>query len=137
MPQAQAPLGESELAQVFSSHPQFCQDKLGRFQTPPLVFGAATLSHHYNDVDSFLHSDVPLRVVRLALRCVLRPFKFAENYNFSNRYGISAFDTSPYYGSSEVVLGQILRALEPEFPRSSYKLVSARLLYIYRYSPCR
>jgi len=82
-------------------------DKIGRFQIPPLVFGAATLSHHYNDLHSFLHSDVPLRVVRLALR-----------------YGISAFDTSPYYGSSEVALGQILAALEPEYPRSSYKLMT-------------
>jgi len=86
---------------------QQVKDKLGRFQIPPLVFGAATLSHHYNDVDSFLQSDIPLRVVRLALR-----------------YGITAFDTSPYYGSSEVVLGQILKALEPEFPRSTYMLMT-------------
>ena len=39
------------------------------------------------------------------------------------RYGIRAFDTSAYYGPSEIVLGGVLRALKSEFPRESYKLV--------------
>lgn len=39
------------------------------------------------------------------------------------RYGIRAFDTSPYYGPSEIVLGNALEALENEFPRSSYQIV--------------
>jgi D-arabinose 1-dehydrogenase len=34
---------------------------------PPLVFGAASLSAHYNS-DDHLRSDVPFRTVRLALR---------------------------------------------------------------------
>jgi D-arabinose 1-dehydrogenase len=38
-------------------------------------------------------------------------------------YGIRAFDTSAYYGPSEIVLGRTLEALRDEFPRSSYKLV--------------
>jgi hypothetical protein len=38
-------------------------------------------------------------------------------------YGIRAFDTSPYYGPSEILLGNTLKTLEPEFPRSSYQLV--------------
>jgi len=42
------------------------------------------------------------------------------------RYGIRAFDTSVYYGPSEIVLGNILHALQGEFPRSSYKLVCTR-----------
>lgn len=43
-------------------------------------------------------------------------------------YGIRSFDTSPYYGSSEIVLGTALKGLEAEFPRESYKLVlSSRL----------
>ena len=41
------------------------------------------------------------------------------------RYGISAFDTSPYYGPSEIILGNALEALKHEFPRSSYQLVRA------------
>jgi len=81
--------------------------RLGPLGIPSLIFGGATLSHHYNDLSTFLKSDVPFRVVRLALR-----------------YGITAFDTSPYYGSSEIVLGQILSALRPEFPRSSYMLMT-------------
>jgi D-arabinose 1-dehydrogenase len=38
-------------------------------------------------------------------------------------YGIRSFDTSAYYGPSEIVLGTALKALRNEFPRSSYKLV--------------
>ena len=41
----------------------------------------------------------------------------------SFRYGIRAFDTSAYYGPSEIVLGNILESLREEFPRSSYQLV--------------
>jgi len=34
-----------------------------------------------------------------------------------------AFDTSPYYGASEIILGSLLKALQPEFPRESYTIV--------------
>jgi len=83
------------------------QPPLGPLEFPALVFGAAALSAVYND-ESWLQSDIPLRTVRLALR-----------------YGLTAFDTSPYYGVSEIVLGQILNdpRIALEFPRSSYKIV--------------
>ena len=42
---------------------------------------------------------------------------------YLKRYGIRAFDTSPYYGSSETILGNILHVLRDEFPRFSYQLV--------------
>jgi aryl-alcohol dehydrogenase-like predicted oxidoreductase len=38
------------------------------------------------------------------------------------RYGINTFDTSPWYGASEIVLGSILEALSSEFPRDAYRL---------------
>jgi len=40
------------------------------------------------------------------------------------RYGIRAFDTSPYYGPSEIVLGGVLKALKDELPRETYKLIT-------------
>ncbi|KAF9649301.1 Aldo/keto reductase [Thelephora ganbajun] len=40
------------------------------------------------------------------------------------RYGIRAFDTSAYYGPSEIVLGGVLKALKDEFPRESCKLIT-------------
>ena len=43
-------------------------------------------------------------------------------------YGVNAFDTSAYYGESEIVLGTALKALAREFPRSSYKLVCTTAL---------
>ncbi|RPD62043.1 Aldo/keto reductase [Lentinus tigrinus ALCF2SS1-7] len=79
---------------------------IGPLALPDIVFGAATFSNNYNS-DDLLASDVPVRTVRLALR-----------------YGIRAFDTSAYYGPSEIVLGTALKVLEPLFPRSSYQLMT-------------
>ena len=47
------------------------------------------------------------------------------------RYGIRAFDTAPYYDNSEIVLGTALKALEHEFPRSTYRLITK----VGRYGP--
>ncbi|KZW04431.1 Aldo/keto reductase, partial [Exidia glandulosa HHB12029] len=84
------------------------QGSIGALEMPALVFGAATLSGVYND-DALLDSDIPLRTVRLALR-----------------YGINAFDTSPYYGVSEIILGKLLQdeRIAKEFPRSTYKITT-------------
>ncbi|OCH95865.1 Aldo/keto reductase [Obba rivulosa] len=82
---------------------------------PEVVFGAASFSHQYNSEDH-IASYAPLRTVRLALRC-----------------GIRAFDTSAYYGPSEIVLGTALKTLELDFPRSSYKLVRKHMTKCGRY----
>ncbi|TFY82525.1 hypothetical protein EWM64_g1491 [Hericium alpestre] len=82
------------------------KEEIGPFKLSSLVFGAAAWSHFYNN-DDLLASDVPVRTIRLALR-----------------YGIRTFDTSPYYGPSEIVLGTALKALEVEFPRTSYQLIT-------------
>ncbi|KAG8218325.1 Aldo keto reductase [Butyriboletus roseoflavus] len=71
---------------------------------PAVVLGAASFSAFYNN-DDHIRGVTPLRTTRLALR-----------------YGIHAFDTSPFYGPSEIVLGNALKALENEFPRSSYQI---------------
>ncbi|RDB20490.1 L-galactose dehydrogenase [Hypsizygus marmoreus] len=78
----------------------------GSLRLPAIVFGAGTFSNQYNP-DNHLQSTAPVRTVGLALR-----------------YGINAFDTSVYYGPSEVVLGNALQALKDEFPRSSYQLMT-------------
>jgi len=75
----------------------------GSLNLPSLVFGAGPFSQRYNAIADGL----PLRTVRLALR-----------------YGINAFDTSVYYGPSEIVLGDTLHTLREEFPRSSYQLMT-------------
>ncbi|KAI0751260.1 Aldo/keto reductase [Daedaleopsis nitida] len=80
--------------------------EIGPLALPEIVFGAATFSGQYNS-DATIASDTPVRTVRLALR-----------------YGIRAFDTSAYYGPSEIVLGTALKVLEPIFPRSTYKLMT-------------
>ncbi|KAJ7688382.1 Aldo/keto reductase [Mycena rosella] len=78
----------------------------GPLSLPRIVFGGGALSHQYNS-EELLSSDSPLRTVQLALR-----------------YGITAFDTSAYYGPSEIILGNALAALKDEFPRSSYQLMT-------------
>lgn len=75
----------------------------GSLNLPTVVFGAGPFSQRYHAIAD----TVPLRTVRLALR-----------------YGIRAFDTSVYYGPSEIVLGDALHALRDEFPRSSYQLMT-------------
>jgi D-arabinose 1-dehydrogenase len=92
---------------------------------PEVILGGASISAQYNS-DVHLNSDMPLRTVRLALRCV--PFgpaldAFPDSIPMS-RYGVRAIDTSPYYGMSEIILGSVLRALAPEFPRQSYRLMT-------------
>ncbi|KAK7061411.1 Aldo/keto reductase family-domain-containing protein [Favolaschia claudopus] len=78
----------------------------GFLSLPRIVFGGGALSHQYNS-EELLSGDTPLRTVQLALR-----------------YGITAFDTSAYYGPSEILLGNALKALKNEFPRSSYQLMT-------------
>ncbi|KAG5352816.1 hypothetical protein C0989_000361 [Termitomyces sp. Mn162] len=78
----------------------------GSLKLPTIVFGAGTFANQYNS-DAHLESTMPIRTVGLALR-----------------YGIRAFDTSVYYGPSEVILGKALQELKDEFPRSSYQLMT-------------
>ncbi|KAN0061851.1 hypothetical protein ACQY0O_005844 [Thecaphora frezii] len=73
----------------------------------PIVFGCGVFGQDMYNTAQTLASDVPLRTVRLALR-----------------YGINAFDTSPYYFPSEFILGNILQRLAPEFPRESYFIMT-------------
>jgi Aldo/keto reductase family len=49
----------------------------------------------------------------------------------THRYGIRAFDTSPYYDNSEIILGDALQALSREFPRRAYQLLTK----VGRYGP--
>ncbi|PWZ02217.1 DUF21-domain-containing protein [Testicularia cyperi] len=76
-------------------------------EASPLVFGGGVFGHEMYNNSETLASDIPIRTVRLALR-----------------YGLNAFDTSPYYFPSEFTLGNILTRLRPEFPRSTYFLMT-------------
>lgn len=67
---------------------------------PPLILGGATLKQEYNDDPS----KVPIvEILKLA---------------FSS--GMSAIDTSPYYGPSEAIFGRALESIKEEFPRNTY-----------------
>jgi len=78
----------------------------GSMALPAIIYGAGVFSAQYN-TDDHVAGTLPLGAVRLALR-----------------HGIRAFDTSAYYGPSEIVLGNILERLREEFPRSSYQLMT-------------
>lgn len=65
-----------------------------------LVLGGAVLNTQYNDD--------PTQV----------PIVDMLRYAFS--HGVTAIDTSPYYGPSEVIYGHALDALKQEFPRETY-----------------
>ena len=62
--------------------------------------------YDYNS-DELLTSSIPSDTLRLCLR-----------------YGISAIDTSPYYTTSEKVLGKAFKDVADEFPRESYTIIT-------------
>jgi aryl-alcohol dehydrogenase-like predicted oxidoreductase len=73
---------------------------------PPLIFGTATFNHQFNK-DPFALDTTGLVTSALT-------------------HGIRAFDTSPYYGPSEQLLGDALATpfVRDTFPRDSYFLVT-------------
>ncbi|KAK4689336.1 hypothetical protein P7C73_g755, partial [Tremellales sp. Uapishka_1] len=79
----------------------------GNLPLPPIILGCAPFGWGIYADDSSISSDFPLRIVRLALRS-----------------GVTAFDTSPHYHPSEIVLGNALHALASEYPRESYQLIT-------------
>lgn len=99
---------------------------------PPLILGTATFNTQYVH-DPFNEEELP------ALSIVSRALEL----------GVSAFDTSPYYGPSEIILGNALShpSVTKKHPQSSYFLVTkagriAGNVFDYspawiRYSVCR
>lgn len=71
---------------------------------PPLVLGTATFNTQYHDDPTRMPY---VDIVRRALE-----------------HDIAAFDTSPYYGPAETLLGDALGALEPPPPRAAYLLMT-------------
>lgn len=76
-------------------------------QASPLLFGGGVFGHGMYNQDSVLYSDEAVRTLRFAFKS-----------------GFNALDSSPYYFPSEFVLGRALRILAPEYPRSSYFLIT-------------
>ncbi|KAH3676337.1 hypothetical protein WICPIJ_009133 [Wickerhamomyces pijperi] len=71
---------------------------------PPLLLGGAVFNQQFNDNPEKL----PIKdILRLA---------------FNN--GVTAIDTSPYYGPSELLLGAALEEIKSEFPRDQYYIVT-------------
>ena len=71
---------------------------------PPLILGTATFNTQY------VADPSRLPYVEIVSRALDR--------------GVTAFDTSPYYGPSETLLGAALAAVDPAPPRDSYFLVT-------------
>ncbi|KAF7725179.1 hypothetical protein EC973_000345 [Apophysomyces ossiformis] len=69
------------------------------FEPSELSFGAGAFSGAYDPLEAHWPKEACLEALRS---------------------GINTFDTSPYYGNSEYILGDALHAIKDEFPRSSY-----------------
>ncbi|KAG6011881.1 hypothetical protein E4U54_007856 [Claviceps lovelessii] len=68
---------------------------------PPLILGSATFNYQYNDLAHLPCTDIIRRALEL---------------------DIVAFDTSPYYGPSEILIGEALRKMTPPPARDGYFL---------------
>lgn len=85
---------------------------------PPLLIGGAVFNKQFNDQPELLPVE---KIIREA---------FA--------HGINAIDTSPYYGPSETLIGDVLKKLHQEYPREEYYLITKCgrvLLDDFDYSP--
>lgn len=71
---------------------------------PPLLIGGAVFNQQFNDNPEQLPVEQILRIA------------------FGN--GLNAIDTSPYYGPSEILLGDCLKKLHDEYPRDEYYIVT-------------
>ena len=73
---------------------------------PPLIFGTATFSYQFNPDPYALG---PTQLVQKALQ-----------------HGVRAFDTSPYYGDAEIILGQVLATdhVTQNYPREQYNILT-------------
>ncbi|KJE01371.1 galactose dehydrogenase [Cryptococcus gattii NT-10] len=97
------PTGDDELLLNIPKDPKDTKDRAVIF--PPLILGCSTFGYGIYADDNNVQSSMPLRVVRLALRS-----------------GMNAFDTSPWYHPSEIILGNALAALD--HPRASYHIIT-------------
>lgn len=71
---------------------------------PPLILGTATFNHQYHpDPTHMPYTSIIARALE---------------------HNILGFDTSPYYGPSELLLGDALRKLTPPPPREDYFLIT-------------
>ncbi|KAK5209130.1 hypothetical protein LTR47_004842 [Exophiala xenobiotica] len=85
---------------------------------PPLMIGGAVFSYHYNEDVSKVDTEAILS------RAISS--------------GANAFDTSPYYGDSETVMGEALHNLRSKHPRNSYMLITKcgrKSFDVFDYSP--
>ncbi|ODV58153.1 D-arabinose 1-dehydrogenase (NAD(P)(+)) ARA2 [Ascoidea rubescens DSM 1968] len=67
---------------------------------PPLILGGAVFNYQYNDDPQ-----------RLPVKSLIK---------LAFDLGVTAIDTSPYYGPSEELIGGALKDLSAEYPRSNY-----------------
>lgn len=100
-----SPLAPSSL--MTSTPPNVPQDHLG---ASPIIYGTSAFAALYNPIEAHWPAEACRRAIDL---------------------GINTFDTSPYYGNSENILGEAILSIKETHPRSTYYLSTK----IGRYGP--
>ncbi|KAF9309180.1 hypothetical protein BG003_010088 [Podila horticola] len=90
-----------------STPPNVPQDHLG---ASPIIYGTSAFAALYNPIEAHWPAEACRRAIDL---------------------GINTFDTSPYYGNSENILGEAILSIKETHPRSTYYLSTK----IGRYGP--
>ncbi|KAF9985647.1 hypothetical protein BGZ75_002693 [Mortierella antarctica] len=91
-------LQQQQQQQQRPAPPDVPQDRLG---VSPIIYGTSAFAQLYNPIKAHWPAEACKRAIDV---------------------GINAFDTSPYYGNSEHVLGKALLSISATHPRSKYYL---------------
>lgn len=91
----------------------------------PLICGTATFNTQYNaDPFAMPTNDIIAEAFKLGVRSAMRCY--SETATLTKNTQIRAFDTSPYYGPSETLLGAALSTpyVLQNHPRESYQIIT-------------
>ena len=97
-PQHQHIMTVPDNTRPYQTAPNVPQDHLA---ASPIIYGTSAFAQLYNPIKSHWPAEACQRAIDL---------------------GINTFDTSPYYGNSEHVLGKALLSISSTHPRSTYYL---------------
>jgi aryl-alcohol dehydrogenase-like predicted oxidoreductase len=96
----------------------------GDLAFPAIVLGCAVFGYGIYFAKDQVLSDTPVRLIRYALRCGINAFDTCTSSIAWLGPALTLLLLAPWYHPSEIILGRVFKAIEAEFPRESYTLIT-------------